>query len=125
MERQLREMLEFFEAQRVPIDKSIPDLIEDLHWYNFRTRHRLNSAREKFHAMHRALTSFMDDITAVLVCSGTTASARGAFWSCLEEKEKLDKMMANRPPVRILIDNMIAAARNIQASLQAGGNRMP
>ncbi|MFP5264520.1 MAG: hypothetical protein ACLGJB_21755 [Blastocatellia bacterium] len=117
---QVSEMLKDFDRQGVPIDKSIPELIDDLHWYNFITRHRLNNARERFYAMHRTLTNFMDDVTSVMVCSGTIKDPRGAFWKRVEEKEKFDKMMASRPPVRQLLLAMNDTAAKMEAQLQVG-----
>jgi hypothetical protein len=114
-------MLEDFEG--FPLDKSIPQLIEDLSWYNFYRRHRLKSARDRFHEMYRLLTSFLDDVTAVLVCAGTAASARGGFWSGIEQKEELDKLMASRPPVRDLLMTMIKVAESVAARLQGASKR--
>lgn len=119
--RQLRAMLEDFDG--FPLDKSIPSMIEDLSWYNFIRRHRLKSARDRFYEMYRVLTSFLDDVTAVLVCAGTANTARSAFWTGIAEKEGLDKLMASRPPVKKLLTEMIAAADSVAARLQGATPR--
>jgi len=116
---QLRGMFETLDKAKV-LDKPIRNLAEDLRWYNFFTRHRLNSARDQFYEMHRVLTTFMDDVTAVLVCSGTMDSAKGAFSTIIEVKQGLDSLLAQQKPVRDILKAMIDASDRLQAQLQGG-----
>ena len=113
----LRGLYEVLGKEKV-LDKPISDLTKDLHWYNFSVRHRLNAARDEFYEMHRVLTSFMDDVTAVLVCSGTMDSATGAFSACATSKQNLDQIISGGKPVKDILGAMISAADEAQKLLQ-------
>jgi hypothetical protein len=68
--------------------------------------------------MHRVLTSFLDDVTAVLVCSGTMDSATGAFSACVTTKQNLDQIITGGKPVKDILGAMISAADEAQKLLQ-------
>jgi hypothetical protein len=75
MGNSLRAMIEELDSWGIDPNRTINYLLEDLSWYNFVTRSRLNSVRSRFYATHRQLATFIDDVSAVLVCSGTAQSA--------------------------------------------------
>jgi len=102
------------------LGKPIGELTKDLRWYNFVSRHRLNSARDKFYEMHRLLTSFLDDVTAVLLCSGTMDTATGAFSASDSAKQGLDSVISSGKPVKDILGAMIHAADEAQKLLQGG-----
>jgi hypothetical protein len=102
------------------LGKPISELTKDLRWYNFVSRHRLNAARDKFYEMHRLLTSFLDDVTAVLLCSGTMDTATGAFSVCDSTKQGLDSVISSGKSVKEILGAMINAADEAQKLLQGG-----
>src|SRR5580700_6657072 len=111
--KQLREMIEGFKEDNVDIDRSFKSLLEDLHWYNFLSRNRLKAQRERFYAMHRQLTTFLDDATALMLCKGEGKRGSSAFRQGLEVKNRLDRLMLEDPSIREIFGQMITIADNL------------
>jgi hypothetical protein len=100
--------------------KSLNQQFENLSWYNFVTRSRLKSLREECHSIYRQLTSFMDDVTAVLICANQQQLASEAFKSGFEAKRDLDRLFLD-PNISLgtMIDAMLATATRVTADLSA------
>ena len=64
----------------VDVNKSIKEMYEDLSWYNFISNSRLKGYEKRFHEIYQRLAAFMDDVTAVLICSGSTEPLRDCFY---------------------------------------------
>jgi hypothetical protein len=87
---------------------------------NFIAKSRLKNAKDNFFNMHRQLSSFVDDVSTVLICSGTIASASSAYKRELSVKKQLDELMLSKPSIEKLLKNMIELADELHAELRGG-----
>lgn len=106
----LRGMLIEFQNLHVDLDRPLSDIMNDLRWYNFLTRHRLITLRNRFQQMYQQLTSFIDDVMTILICAQSVGGARYAFQYAMEGKHNLDRAMQEKTSVKDLLNLMIAWA---------------
>jgi hypothetical protein len=116
-----REMMESLSRLGVDLDKSIPQLLGELDgWLDWRTRSKLNGAAGEFHALYQRLTQFLDDVTGVMICTGSVGNASNAYVEGLETKQRLDGLMLSNPPVRRILEEIIEISDRLFAQLQGG-----
>jgi hypothetical protein len=116
-----RELMESLSQLDVDLNKSIPELLRELNvWFNWRTRSKLKDASSEFYGLHQRLTQFLDDVTGVMICAGNVSSAANAYVEGLETKQKLDRLMLSNPPIRAMLEEMIAVSDRLFAQLEGG-----
>lgn len=59
-------------------DKRLSDLYEDIHRLSFLRKAKLNNHKRAIQNIHNALSSSVDDLVSVLLCSGRVASLKDA-----------------------------------------------
>jgi len=115
----LRSLIQELNDSNIPLEQSLSDTYNDLRpWLDFRRRSKLKKLDTRFHEMHRALTGFIDDISAVLICSGTQNSAQRAFLMGFQKKRELDELMMGNPPIGRILQEFIDVADQITVRLQ-------
>ena len=120
LENRLRVLLERVREYGLDPAASLDQQLKDLNWYNVMTRSRLKALREECGSIHRQLTSFVDDATALLLCEGKGQLASAAFAANLETKRTLDGLLLEKGlPVGKLLDSLLATASRVSADLQA------
>lgn len=92
--------------------------------YSAVTRSRIKAFREECFSIHRQLTAFIDDATAILICEERTTAAARPFVDSLQVKRQLDELfMDSNVPRRTILDGLLATAGQVSAELQAAGRQ--
>jgi hypothetical protein len=119
LENRIRNLLQNIHEYGLNPVFSLEQQIAQLTWYNFASRSRMKAFREECFAIHRQLTSFMDDATAILICEQRTMTAAGAFNASLAVKRQLDDLfLQSNVPIRTILDGLLATASRVSAELQ-------
>ena len=106
-QEELRRMMQEFDENNIDLDLTFEELLSDLSWYQLLAKRNLKASRDKFYNLHRQLANFIDDINAVLVCSGTVQSASEAYLIGLHAKQSLDQFMLKRPSIRETLEELL------------------
>jgi hypothetical protein len=112
-ETQIASLLGNLSKAGVNIDRPINALIDECSWYNWPTKSMLKSLRAAFQSMYLQLSSLVDDVTAVLVCSQKLRNYREAFQAALIAKQDLDKVMQDyaHSSVKLVLERMRSLAQ--------------
>lgn len=116
---ELRKMIQDFDENNIDIDQTFEALLSDLSWYQLINKRNLKASRDKFYHLHRQLANFIDDINAVLICSGTAQSASQAYLSGLKAKQELDYFMLERPSIRKTLEKLLELSAVISLQLRS------
>jgi hypothetical protein len=120
LENRLRTLSDHIQEYHLNPALTLSQQFEDLTKYDFVARARFKSVREECHAIHRQLTTFLDDATAMLICMNNQQATRSAFKASFESKRDLDRLfLDSNTPLGTLIDGMLATASRVTAELQA------
>ena len=119
-QEELREMIQDLEENGTNVDQTFEELLSDLSWYNILTKRNLKSSRDKFYRLHRQLANFIDDVNAVLICSGTVQSANQAHLVGFQVKQQLDRFMLERPTIRETLEKLLDISLEISMHLHGG-----
>jgi hypothetical protein len=115
----LRQQVEELKELGIDPELTIEDHISNLRWYNFRSRSRLKAFREECFSLHRQLTTFLDDVTAVLICNNRVEDAKEAFQEAFNTKNRLDKLiMSPTTPISVVIEEMLLINNHVSAELR-------
>jgi hypothetical protein len=120
-ESRLWAILHEFQSMGVDLDRSIDQMLADLHWYNWLTSSRLKELRSSFQQTHHRLTTSVGNVTALLLCSNSISSSQEAFQAASASKKELDAAMRNfdQSTVRNLLELlMMKTALDITARLE-------
>ena len=120
----LRQMNSDLRAMNIKTDQPLGALYKNTSWLKFPSRGLMRSLRTQFGEMYVELAGFMDDVTAMLICSDRTADAKLAFASGLQVKRELDEMMRNDPSIDEMILQMTTIADAIRIELQSDQGEM-
>lgn len=115
---EMRQIKADLESSGIDIDKSIPKLYADLHWYNFISKSRLKDYQQRFTSMYQSLAAFIDDVTAVLICSEDSQRLSRPFRKAREMKKELDYLVNSDASIREISDRMLKMIEDIYARLQ-------
>ncbi len=77
----------------VDVDSTLGELHEDLRWYNFVTRNRLKRFEKSFSGIYLSLSAFIDDISSVLICTGSVDTMHNALREGLELQTQLNRVL--------------------------------
>lgn len=120
LENRLRILSDHIQEYHLNPALSLSQQFEDVSKYDFITRARLKAIREECHGIHRQLTTFLDDATAMMICMQRQQLARNAFKASYESKRDLDRLFFDQnTTVGMLIEGMLATASRVMAELQA------
>jgi hypothetical protein len=117
-ENRLRVTADSLSAAGIDVELTFEQQLNTLQWYNFVSRARLKSFREECSAIRLQLTTFIDDVTAVLICKGKVQDGKVAFLEAFTTKRELDALLASRIPIKDILSEMLRVAGQISAELQ-------
>ena len=115
---EMRRIKADLESSGIDIDKSIPKLYADLHWYNFISKSRLKDYQQRFSSIYQSLAVFIDDVTAVLICSQDSQRLSRPFRKAREMKKELDHLVSSDASIREIADRMLKMIEDIYARLE-------
>lgn len=119
-EHRLRTHFENLQDLGLNPNLSIESHLANLRWYNFRSRARLKAFREESFSLHRQLATFIDDVTAVLICNERVEDAKDAFNDAFQTKKELDAIFMNsNTPIKDVFSEMLRISSRVSADLQA------
>ena len=97
----------------IDVDKSIPQLYDDLRWYNVRTRTRIKGYERRFLGLYERLAGFIDDIVSVLMCANEQQTLRQALQTSRELKQRLDEVVNSDQSLRDIIGVMLEVSEDL------------
>ena len=119
VESDLADLRRDLEDAGVNIDRSIDDLLRDTRWYQWITRSRLHDFLDRFRKMEDYLRVLIDDVTALLLCSGRIHETEQAFAEARQEKIALLTRSSVQTRVVELFRHLIELSTELSKRLEA------
>ena len=117
---ELQEINSEFFSSGIDTSMSLNQLNSELRWYNFQTKSKINSYEKKFKSLYERLSGFLDDVTAIAICSDTKEPLSSALNAATERSYSLSDVFHPDRPLSDIFNIMQQIVRELHDQLQGG-----
>ena len=103
----------------VDIHKSLNELYADLRWYDWPSRSKIKNCERKLKSVYEQLAGFIDDVTAIAVCSDNKEPLSLALSRANKRTQYLHSRFNAHLPIGQIFNSLIDIIREIKTELQA------
>ncbi len=117
---ELQEINQEFFSSGIDVSRSLNELNGELSWYNFLTKSKINSYEKKFKSIYERLAGFLDDVTAIAICSDSKEPLSRALSAATERTYSLTDVFSPNTPIEQIFKTMQEIVRELHDQLQGG-----